>query len=80
MALSCAGLACGTLLAGLLGFGVDAGSIFRPDRTGGLFWSSVRMAQWAAAATLAGLAVIAAIVLAFTAHLGHAKEEKEQSL
>ncbi len=82
VALSCVGLAVGTLLAGLLGFGWaphagHAGSVgsvgaagldFAPVSLWISVWTSVRMVQWAIAGNLIGLAVIGAVVLAFTNH------------
>jgi hypothetical protein len=79
VALSCTGLAGGALLASLLGFGFDASPGLIDGRVDGLFWSAVRMVQWATAATLVGLAAIAAIVLAFIAQLGPAEREGAQN-
>jgi hypothetical protein len=87
VALGCAGLAGGVLLASLLGFGFGqssgrylAGWVSAPTGGGpGPLWSAVRMVQWTAAATLLGLAVIGAVVLAFTREdLLHASREQVQ--
>jgi hypothetical protein len=72
--LSGVAIAAGSLLLGLLGFSwgqVSSTGVIPPHSSQGetQFWSSVQMVRGTAAGVLLGLAVLARLVLAFTARL-----------